>query len=229
MSDAVPEPAAEPDDDRSVFAAATPPDRGLTSPRPGEGSGSVFGGTSAVVDIPPSSEGAPLVVVTGPSGPLGRAIRTALGRRGCLVAAVGGPTPSAPVPGSVPVLELAGDLAASEQVDRAAEFVLRLGEPVVGVIHIVVPSVGAAMPSLPSGGASRDDVLDRLDDDYLRGLRGPHQLTRRLLASLSVTRGRVVVVHPEILAAGPPALPESLRAELDAVGVPCASAVGPPH
>jgi len=112
------------------------------------------------------------------------------------------------------VLELDGDLASAEQVDRAAEFVARVGEPVVGMVHVVVPSTAPLRPTAPV-----DEVLDRLDDDYLRGLRGPYQLTRRLLPSLAAHAGRIVVVHPESGPAGAPALPDSMRAELDAQGV----------
>lgn len=157
-----------------------------------------------------------MVVVTGPAGPLGQAVRAAFGRRGCVVAGIGGGTASAPTADttSAPVLELDGDLASSEQVDRAAEFVARVAEPVVGMVHVVVPAVGPATSAVPG-----DEVLDRLDDDYLRGLRGPYQLTRRLLPSLAAHAGRIVVVHPESGPAGAPALPDSMRAELDANGV----------
>jgi len=157
-----------------------------------------------------------MVVVTGPGGPLGQAIRAAFGRHGCLVAGVGGgPAATHAVdPHAAPVLELDGDLASAEQVDRAAEFVTRVGEPVVGMVHVVVPSAGPSASVVPG-----DEVLDRLDDEYLRGLRGPYQLSRRLLPSLAAHSGRIVVVHPESGPSGAPALPGSMRNELDTHGV----------
>ena len=193
----------------------------VTRPRPGEGPAPRFGGAAPAplghvpfVEVPQGT--VPLVVVTGPGGPLGQAVRAALGRHGCLVAGLGGGPGAGSLadPATAPVLELDGDLASAEQVDRAAEFVARVGEPVVGMVHIVVPSVAPLVSAVPG-----DEVLDRLDDDYLRGLRGPYQLTRRLLPSLSAHAGRIVVVHPESGPAGAPALPDSMRAELDAQGV----------
>jgi NAD(P)-dependent dehydrogenase (short-subunit alcohol dehydrogenase family) len=185
-------------------------------PRPGGPSAPLFGGTVPVPAVEVPGGATPLVVVTGPGGPLGQAVRTAFGRHGCLVAGVGGgPAASRPTgPALPPVLELEGDLASAEQVDRAAEFVSRVGEPVVGMVHVVVPSVGPVVSAVPG-----DEVLDRLDDDYLRGLRGPYQLTRRLLPSLTTHGGRVVVVHPESGPAGAPALPDSMRVELDSHGI----------
>ncbi|MFM7062861.1 MAG: hypothetical protein ACKO04_05125, partial [Actinomycetes bacterium] len=147
---------------------------------------------------------------------LGQAVRASVVRHGCLAAGVGGGAGAAasPDPTVAPVLELDGDLASAEQVDRAAEFVARVGEPVVGMVHVVVPSAGPRPSSAPG-----DEVLDRLDDDYLRGLRGPYQLTRRLLPSLAAHAGRIVVVHPESTGTAAPALPDSMRVELDAHGV----------
>ena len=206
---------ADPSDSTPVFGVV-PASGAVSRPRPGGPAAPLFGGTapSLALEVPQGS--VPLVVVTGPGGPLGKAIRAAFGRQGCLVAGVGGGPAAvhAVDPEVAPVLELDGDLASAEQVDRAAEFVTRVGEPVVGMVHVVVPSVGPAASAVPG-----DEVLDRLDDDYLRGLRGPYQLTRRLLPSLAAHSGRIVVVHPEPGPAGAPALPGSMRAELDAHGV----------
>ncbi len=204
-------------DPTPVFGTV-PASGAVARPRPGGPFAPLFGAPLPLplpqVQVPQGT--VPLVVVTGPGGPLGQAVRAAFGRFGCLVAGVGGgPGPSAPGDAqSAPVLELDGDLASAEQVDRAAEFVARVGEPVVGMVHVVVPSAGPPHASVPG-----DEVLDRLDDDYLRGLRGPYQLTRRLLPSLAAHAGRIVVVHPEPGPAGAPALPGSMRAELDAHGV----------
>ena len=188
----------------------------VARPRPGGPFAPLFGGTLPVPQVQVPQGTVPLVVVTGPGGPLGQAVRAAFGRHGCLVAGVGGGPGGGPTadPPAAPVLELDGDLASAEQVDRAAEFVSRVGEPVVGMVHVVVPSVGPLHSAVPG-----DEVLDRLDDDYLRGLRGPYQLTRRLLPSLAAHDGRIVVVHPESGPGGAPALPDSMRTELDAHGV----------
>ena len=180
------------------------------------GAAPLFGGAAPLPALEVPQGSVPMVVVTGPGGPLCQAVRAAFGRAGCLVAGVGGgPAAAQPAgPEAAPVLELDGDLASAEEVDRAAEFVTRVGEPVVGMVHVVVPSVGPSVSAVPG-----DEVLDRLDDDYLRGLRGPYQLTRRLLPSLAAHSGRIVVVHPESGPAGAPALPGSMRSELDAHGV----------
>lgn len=202
-------------DSTPVFGVV-PASGAVSRPRPGGQAAPLFGGTAPSIALEVPQGSVPMVVVTGPGGPLGKAIRAAFGRQGCLVAGVGGGPAAvhAVDPEVAPVLELDGDLASAEQVDRAAEFVARVGEPVVGMVHVVVPSVGPATSAVPG-----DEVLDRLDDDYLRGLRGPYQLTRRLLPSLTAHSGRIVVVHPESGPAGAPALPGSMRAELDAHGV----------
>ena len=180
-------------------------------PRPGASAGPLFDAPAPAASVPPRPDGAgPMVVVTGPAGPVGREIRAALCRRGCLVAAIG--AAADPIADGPPVLELEGDLASAEQVDRAAEFVARTGEAVVGMVHVVAP--GAA-PTAPSG----DPVLDQLDSEYLRGLRGPVQLTRRLLEPLAATAARVVVVHPEPVPVGATALPDALRAEFARRGI----------
>ena len=205
---------ADPNDSTPVFGVR-PASGAVSRPRPGGPAVPLFVGTAPSVALEVPQGSVPMVVVTGPGGPLGRAIRAAFGRQGCLVAGVGGgPATHAADPEVAPVLELDGDLASAEEVDRAAEFVTRVGEPVVGMVHVVVPSVGPTTSAVPG-----DEVLDRLDDDYLRGLRGPYQLTRRLLPSLTAHSGRIVVVHPESGPSGAPALPGSMRSELDAHGV----------
>ena len=50
----------------------------------------LFGGTAPSVALEVPQGSVPMVVVTGPGGPLGKAIRAAFGRQGCLVAGVGG-------------------------------------------------------------------------------------------------------------------------------------------
>ena len=201
----------EPSEELWTDRPAGPPSAPPLGPRPGAPSGPMFTDPVPQPAVAPVATGpGPMVVVTGPSGPLGRAIRAALCRRGCLVAAVGA-TADGALDGA-PVLELEGDLGSAEQVDRAAEFVRRTGEAVIGMVHVVAPGG-------PSSTAGDDPVLAQLDTEYLRGLRGPVQLARRLLEPLAATAARVVVVHPEPAPAGATALPDALRAEFARRGI----------
>jgi NAD(P)-dependent dehydrogenase (short-subunit alcohol dehydrogenase family) len=208
-----------------LWATPQSEQRQSLAPRVGASNDSLFGqspshmAATSLLSPPDSSEA--LVVVTGPAGALGRAIRGALCERGVLVAGVGGGGNGALLDG-MPVLELDGDLASAEQIDRAAEFVRRVGESLVGMVHVVAPSAG---PVAQVG----ESALDRLDADYLRGLRGPYQLTQRLLASLEAHAGRIVVVHPASSSQPVASLPDSMRAELEQHGVSvCSLAVDSP-
>ncbi len=126
--------------------------------------------------------------MTGASGLLGAAMAVELAGRGAAVLLIGrdratidetarsvheGPT----------IAGLRCDLASAEDIDAAADFVRAVGRPVDLLVHATGLSDPSTIGAAP---------VELLDEHYLLNLRGPYQLTQRLLPLLSAPRGRVV-------------------------------------
>lgn len=170
-----------------------------------------------------------LAVVTGAGGLLGASLAAELVGRGARVCLVGRDVDDLRMtiaglgPGAR-VAMLRCDLASTDDVESAADFVERIGAPVDLLVH----AAGLHAPSTISAG----DV-DDLDEHYLLDVRGPYLLTQRLLPSLVESRGRVVFftspsdaeptaatdVHQIISQAGMEALASALGSEVAPRGV----------
>ena len=142
-----------------------------------------------------------LAVVTGAAGLLGAAITAELVARGAHVCLIGRDldalraTVDALDPGAHTAM-LRCDLASVDDVESAADFIERIGEPVDLLVH----AAGMYAPTTIARG-----TVEELDEHYLLDVRGPYLLTQRLLPSLTEADGRVVVVSRGGAAAGPAA------------------------
>lgn len=140
-----------------------------------------------------------LVVVTGAAGPLGSAIARCLADLGAIVCLVG--RDLAPLVGlrrriasdvAAPVLLC--DLADGDDVAGTADFIARLGRPVDLVIHAAGLQAESTVASSP---------VESLDEHYLLNVRGPYQLTQRLLPLMRPgSGGCVFFVAPESVEVG---------------------------
>lgn len=121
-----------------------------------------------------------LAVVTGATGLLGAAIAAELSRRGAMVCLMGRDldelraTVDRLGPGARTAI-LQCDLALSEDVVSAVDFVERLDRPVDLVVH----AAGLAAPARIA-----DGPVEQLDEHYLLNVRGPYLLSQRLLPLL---------------------------------------------
>jgi len=160
-------------------------------------------------------------VVTGASGLLGAAMATELAGRGAAVLLIGRDRAALDdaartARGGPPIAGLRCDLASAEDIDAAAEFVRAVGRPVDLLVHATGLSDPSTIGTSP---------VELLDEHYLLNLRGPYQLTQRLLPVLSEPRGRVVFftsagpaapddVHHTMTDAALRSMAEALRGEL---------------
>lgn len=166
-----------------------PPDEPVEPPF-GEPARPVFG--SAYGAPPPVAEGVRgrLAVVTGASGLLGSSIAEQLCARGAHVALMGrdmdalDETVRRCGPGAR-TAALRCDLALSEDVVSAVEFVRRLDRPVDLVVH----AAGLQAPSRIA-----DGPVEGLDEHYLLNVRGPYLLSQQLLPLLRDGSGRFAFV-----------------------------------
>jgi NAD(P)-dependent dehydrogenase (short-subunit alcohol dehydrogenase family) len=142
-----------------------------------------------------------LAVVTGAAGMLGAAIAGELVARGAHVCLIGRDpdalrqTVDGLAPGAHTAM-LRCDLASVEDVESAADFVERIGEPVDLLVH----AAGMYAPTTIARG-----TVEELDEHYLLDVRGPYLLTQRLLPSLTDAAGRVVFFSVGGVEAGPDA------------------------
>ena len=210
------------DNDRSVIEVAFSEARG---PR--------FAGGDAVTRTPVDASGergleGRLAVVTGAAGLLGAAITAELTARGAHVCVIGRDLEAlrATVEGIGPgahTAMLRCDLASIEDVESAADFIERIGEPVDLLVH----AAGMYSPTTIARG-----TVEELDEHYLLDVRGPYLLTQRLLPSLTDAVGRVVFfsvgggeagpdadVHRHISQAGLVAFASGLREEAAPYGI----------
>jgi NAD(P)-dependent dehydrogenase (short-subunit alcohol dehydrogenase family) len=157
----------------------------------GEPSRPVFGSTRAQRD---PAEGAGLqgrlAVVTGASGLLGGAIARRLCERGADVALLGRDLPALDEtvrrcgPGAHTAV-LQCDLAVSEDVVAAVDFVRRIDRPVDLVVH----AAGLQAPARIA-----DGPVEGLDEHYLLNVRGPYLLSQQLLPLVRDGQGRFAFV-----------------------------------
>jgi NAD(P)-dependent dehydrogenase (short-subunit alcohol dehydrogenase family) len=169
-----------------------------------------------------------LAVVTGAAGLLGAAITAELAARGAHVGLIGRDpdalreTIDALGPDAHTAM-LRCDLASVEDVESAADFIERIGEPVDLLVH----AAGMYAPTTIARG-----TVEELDEHYLLDVRGPYLLTQRLLPSLTAAAGRVVFfsvggtesgpdadVHRHISQAGLVAFASGLRDEAAPFGI----------
>jgi NAD(P)-dependent dehydrogenase (short-subunit alcohol dehydrogenase family) len=131
-----------------------------------------------------------LAVVTGASGVLGGAIARRLCERGADVALIGRDLPALDEtvrrcgPGAHTAV-LQCDLAVSEDVVAAVEFVRRIDRPVDLVVHAA---------GLRSPARIADGPVEGLDEHYLLNVRGPYLLSQQLLPLIRDGRGRFAFV-----------------------------------
>ncbi|MDQ2678540.1 MAG: SDR family NAD(P)-dependent oxidoreductase [Actinomycetota bacterium] len=143
-------------------------------------------------DDPGSAEPSPaplegkLAVVTGATGLLGATVAAELVARGARVCLLGRSIDelreTARRCGDATAV-LRCDLAISDDVAEAADFVERIGAPVDVLVHAA---------GVRSSATVRTGTLESLDEHYLLNVRGPYLLTQRLLGSLGQARGQVV-------------------------------------
>lgn len=164
-------------------------------------------------------------VVTGASGLLGAAMAQEIARRGAAVVLIGRDLEAldhtaGAAEGSPTMAGLRCDMASAEDIDAAADFVDAVGRPVDLLIHATGLSDPSTVTAAPVG---------LLDEHYLLNLRGPYQLTQRLLPLLADRRGRVVFftsagstshddAHRVITDAAVKSMAEVLRSELAPTG-----------
>jgi NAD(P)-dependent dehydrogenase (short-subunit alcohol dehydrogenase family) len=160
----------------------------------GEPSQPVFGapaaGSAATPGSGPVELSGQLAVVTGATGLVGSAIAAELSARGARVCLIG-----RDLPGLRALADRLGpaartavlqcDLALSEDVVAAVDFVERLDRPVDLVVH----AAGLAAPARIA-----DGPVEQLDEHYLLNVRGPYLLSQRLLPLLADGRARCVFV-----------------------------------
>lgn len=222
------------DTDRSVievaFSAADGPlfpDEGETDATRGDEAGPEVARTAASR----RSFAGGLSVVTGASGLLGSEVVAELVDRGSHVCLIGRDVDAlretvAALGPDARVAMLRCDLASADDVASACDFVDRIGIPLDMVVH----AAGLVEPSTVGAGS-----VEQLDEHYLLEVRGPFQLTQRLLPALSATRGSIVFfadepapgadrrpggdVHRAISQAAVAALAAELRAEVRPAGV----------
>ena len=171
-----------------------------------------------------------LAVVTGATGLLGAAIAAELSRRGAMVCLMGRDldelraTVDRLGPGARTAI-LQCDLALSEDVVSAVDFVERLDRPVDLVVH----AAGLAAPARIA-----DGPVEQLDEHYLLNVRGPYLLSQRLLPLLRDGSAQCVFVaaadrpgeqagdaHHVITTAAGRALAAELRVEAARRAHPC--------
>jgi NAD(P)-dependent dehydrogenase (short-subunit alcohol dehydrogenase family) len=146
----------------------------------GEPASPVFGARSAGPTPTPAGPAGRLAVVTGAAGLLGSAIVAELSARGAMVCLMGLDLPALLEtvdrlgPGARTAV-LQCDLAISEDVVSAVEFVERLDRPVDLVVH----AAGLQAPA-----RIEDGPVESLDEHYLLNVRGPYLLSQRLLPLL---------------------------------------------
>lgn len=173
-----------------------------------------------------SSHAGSLVVVTGAAGPLGSAIARHLAAEGAIVCLVGrdvaplvGMRRSLDVDAAAPVLVC--DLADGDDVIGVTEFIARLGRPVDLVVHAAGLQADSTVAATP---------VESLDEHYLLNVRGPYQLTQRLLPLMRAGRGGCVFfaapdspatgsAHHSITRAAAAAMARELGREVAAAGL----------
>jgi NAD(P)-dependent dehydrogenase (short-subunit alcohol dehydrogenase family) len=173
-----------------------------------------------------------LAVVTGASGLLGSAVAAELLRRDARVCLIGRDLDalretSSSFPSGSRAALLRCDLAAADDIDSAAAFVERIGQPVDLLVH----AAGLYSPSTVTHGS-----VDDMDEHYLLDVRGPYLLTQRLVPLLGAADGRVVFfagpastppggtgtsgdVHREVSLAGLRSFAAALRREVAPLGI----------
>lgn len=156
----------------------------------GEPAPPLFGARPDEASSPPEGVERRLAVVTGATGLLGAAIARELAARGAMVCLVGRDiealeeTARRLGPGA-PHAVLRCDLAVSEDVVAAVDFVERLDLPVDLVVH----AAGLQAPARIADGS-----VESLDEHYLLNVRGPYLLTQRLLPMLRDDAAQCVFV-----------------------------------
>lgn len=173
-----------------------------------------------------STHAGSVVVVTGAAGPLGSAIARSLADAGAIVCLVG--RDSAPlaslrrgIAAEVAAPILVCDLADGDDVAGVADFIGRLGRPVDLLVHAA---------GLQSASTVAFTPVESLDEHYLLNVRGPYQLTQRLLPLMRPGRGGCVFftapnlagtggAHHAITRAAAAALARELGSEVAAAGL----------
>jgi NAD(P)-dependent dehydrogenase (short-subunit alcohol dehydrogenase family) len=169
-----------------------------------------------------------LAVVTGATGLLGAAIATELAARGAEVCLIGRDMAALleterGLGAAARTAVLQCDLAVSEDVVAAVDFVERLDRPVDLLVH----AAGLQAPARIA-----DGPVEALDEHYLLNVRGPYLLSQRLLpllrdgsaqcvffAAAEVAGSRAGDAHHAITQAAGRALAAELRVEAAPRGV----------
>ncbi|MFN8051509.1 MAG: SDR family oxidoreductase [Acidimicrobiales bacterium] len=173
-----PEPPSAPRAETPPVAAPAPPQR-----------------SERVEAAPAPRAGGPLAgrvaVVTGGSGPVGRAITIGLAHAGARVCVIGRDLAElrqtvALAGGEAAVLFLQCDVGSVSEIEGVVDFIERFDRPVDILVHAEGVQV--------RGGVEHGSVND-LDEQYLVNVRGPYVISQKLLARLRSGGGHVVFLN----------------------------------